>query len=151
MELFGISLVEYVEFVKNHPILSVLWVGCFGYVIWSQILIIKDKIKFIDFDYAVIEISRNGGAFVDIRKPEEFKAEHIHGALDIDSAQILNGKFSRLEKFKNNLIVIVSHTNDDILAYNCAKALKKDGYKNTFLLRGGMLDLQSKCIPLSKK
>jgi hypothetical protein len=56
-----------------------------------------------------------------------------------------------IEKFKNNLIVIVSHTNDDILAYNCAKALKKDGYKNTFLLRGGMLDLQSKCIPLSKK
>ena len=119
--------------------------------IWTQIIILKDRIGFIDFAKATLDINHNGGVFIDIRKPEEFKAGHIHGALDIAPEMLLSGNFSRITCNKDAKIVVVSHTNDDTQAYNCAKALKKSGYQNTFLLRGGMLDLQSSNIPLSKK
>lgn len=142
---------EYIEFAKNHYLLTIGWLICLGYVIWTQIIILKDRIGFIDFAKATLDINHNGGVFIDIRKPEEFKAGHIHGALDIDPEMLLSGNFSRITCNKDAKIVVVSHTNDDTQAYNCAKALKKSGYQNTFLLRGGMLDLQSSNIPLSKK
>ncbi|MDD6177568.1 MAG: rhodanese-like domain-containing protein [Succinivibrionaceae bacterium] len=150
-ETLGISSEELINFAKNHYIVVAAWFICLGYVLWCQIMLWKDRIGYVDFNQATIDISHNGGAFVDIRKNEEFKKGHLNGAIDLEPSQILSGNVARLEKFKSNKIVVVSHTNDDTEAYNCAKALKKLGYQNTFLLRGGMLDLISQNIPLSKK
>lgn len=151
MESLGISLEDIIAFAKVHYYITGGWIICFGYLIWLQFTIMIDGVKFVNFNKATTMVNHEGAAFVDIRANEEYKKEHIYGSLDIPATDILGGVLTRLEKYKDCGVVIVSQNNDDIQAYNCAKALKKAGYKNTFLLTGGILDLKNSNVPLTRK
>jgi rhodanese-related sulfurtransferase len=151
MESLGISLAEIIAFAKLHYLIAGGWLVCLGYIIWLQINIIVDGIRFIDFNNATTMVNHDGATFVDIRSKEDFSKEHIHGSLDVLASDILEGMHTRIEKYKKHGIIVVSQNNDDTQSYNCAKVLKKAGYKNTFLLTGGILELKNNNIPLTRK
>ncbi len=144
-------LAELLAFSKNHFIIVGGWVFCFGYLIYAQIVVMIDRLKYANFADATNMVNHQNGVFVDIRAHDEFQKGHLAGAVELAVLDIQEAKVARIEKYKSAPVIVVGTRGDDNDTYNCAKALKKAGYLNTFILTGGMLDIQSSNIPLTKK
>ncbi len=142
---------EIQEFITNHYIMTAIWIIILGYLIWLQINIIVDGIKSVDANKMATLVNHNGAGVIDIRKAEDFRNGHIPGSISVAVSEIEKKNFAAIEKFKNNGIIIVGKTFDDPEAYNCAKLLKKEGYKDTFTLEGGILDWNSRGMPTTKR
>ena len=85
---------------------------------------------------------RNSGikaTLIDVREPEELISDlgQIDGVLNIPIGS-LSGKLSELEQYKNDYIVVVCRSG--ARATTGAQILKKSGFNNVKVLKGGMLD-----------
>ncbi len=138
---------ELVTFATNHFIMTMIWVLGFGYLIWLQINIMIDGIKSVDHNKMAYLMNSKGMGIVDIRSGEEYRKGHIPGSVSVEVSEIEKQNFSLIEKYRNSGVVIVGKTYGDSEAYNCAKVLKKNGFKNTFLLDGGILDWNGSGLP----
>ena len=54
-------------------------------------------------------------------------------------------------EFADKGVVIIGKDLDDPVAYNAACLLKKAGYKNPVILKGGMVDWVGRGLPVVKK
>lgn len=138
---------ELMNFATNHFLMTIIWVMGFGYLIWLQINIMIDGIKSVDHNKMAFLMNSQGVGIVDIRSSDDYKKGHIPGSVSVTVSEIEKQNFSLIEKYRNAGVVIVGKTYGDTEAYNCAKVLKKNGFKNTFLLDGGILDWNGSGLP----
>jgi len=66
----------------------------------------------------------NGAVIVDVRTPEEFKAKHVEGAINLPIEEIMKGHLQKLPKDKE--IVVYCRTGSRSSA--SAKVLKEEGW-----------------------
>jgi phage shock protein E len=91
--------------------------------------------------------SNNAPFIIDARTPMEFKRGHIPGAVNAPSIKILL-KRAQLPKDKNTeMVIYCEHGQRGTLA---KKLLESNGYHNTTLLAGHLLDWKKVGLPLEK-
>jgi len=71
------------------------------------------------------EAVKNGAIIVDVRTPQEFKAKHVKGAINLPVEEIMKGHLQKLPK--NKEVVVYCRTGSRSSA--SAKILKEKGWK----------------------
>ncbi|KXT73758.1 Rhodanese-like domain protein [Streptococcus sp. DD10] len=109
-------------------------VGWMGYNYWR----IRKAAKIVDNETFAGLI--RSGQLVDLRTPEEFRRKHILGARNIQGAQ-LKDSLAALRKDKPVLIYENSRSQ---LVSNAALLLRKNGYKEIYILDFGINEWNGK-------
>jgi len=82
--------------------------------------------------------------FVDIRKEEDYQAEHIRNAIHIPLEELGN-KLGRIERYKNEPVVLVCENGKR--SSRATATLKKAGFSNVCSIEGGMKSWISDGMP----
>ena len=117
---------QYIEFISNHPILSLAWVGIVFLIVSGWVKSKFSSIRQIDPQQLTLLINRENAQVVDIRPQKEFVAGHISGAEHLSPENAKKSDFSGLEKFKSKPIILVCTTG--MTAQGTASAMHKAGF-----------------------
>ncbi len=142
---------EVVTFFTNHQIASIVFVVLVLYLVWIQITIWKNGIKSVDAGMASMLCNHSGYGLLDVRLKADYAAGHLSGAYEVSVDDFKAGNFGVASKFADKGVVIIGKDLDDPVAYNAACLLKKAGYKNPVILKGGMVDWVGRGLPVVKK
>ena len=82
----------------------------------------------------IIKVNKNT-ILLDVRSPQEFKEEHLKGAINIPLYELEQCYSSKL---KNKETIIVVYCKSGIRSKNAIKKLKKYGFKNLYNLKDGI-------------
>lgn len=96
---------------------------------------------------AVQLINRRDAVVIDVRDAGEYAAGHVAGAKHIPETQ-LAGRLKELEKFKARPIIVSCRTGSR--AGSAGAILRKQGFGEVFVLRGGIAAWQQAGMPLEK-
>jgi len=136
---------QYIEFVSNHPILSLAWVAIAFLIVSGAIKSKFSAIRQINPQQLTLLINREDGQVVDMRGQKEFKTGHIAGAVHLNPEKAKESDFSTLEKYKSKPIIVVCAAG--MTASGVAIAMHKAGYEQVYVLSGGMGAWQSASLP----
>lgn len=129
------------EFISNHLLL----VGAFSTVLVLTILNewqhSFSNANSLEPAQAVLAINRNNARVLDIRSKEQFDKGHIINS-KLSASDI--AKNSNLNK-KNHFIVVCEN---GLKATTLATAMKKDGFENVAVLKGGIQAWNEDNLPL---
>jgi rhodanese-related sulfurtransferase len=143
------AVVQFVEFVGNHYILSFIWAGLLGAVVVSVLKTLFSPVKAISPQQLTQLVNRQDGVVVDIRNKSDFDKGHIAGALNVAMEQIQKKDFALLEKQQSKPIIVVC--NAGMTASGVSSTLFKNGFTNVSLLQGGMNTWIGASLPVTKK
>ncbi len=104
-------------------------------------------IKSIGPMQAVQLVNREGGLFLDVCQPEEFKAGHIPNARNVPLSA-LPEQLKQLEKFKDKPVVISCRSGNR--SVKGAVILRKHGFQTVYSLAGGLIGWQRENLPVEK-
>ncbi len=138
---------QLLDFIGNHPYLSVAWVAVLAMLIHS---FIKGAggIKLISTHEATLLMNKDNAVAIDIRNEADFKKGHILGARHISIEKIKANEVAELEKQKQVPIIVVCTTGTT--AQSAAAMLKKQGFEALHILKGGMSEWQNAKLPTVK-
>lgn len=137
---------EYIDFIQNNMILSLVWVGLVIAIIMSFIKSATAAYKEISPAELTQFINKDEGVAIDIRTKDEFKQGHITGSVHILPSDIKSGSVPSLEKYKSSPITVVCKTGTT--AQENANLLAKAGYEQVYVLRGGLVSWTEAKMPL---
>lgn len=141
-------MAQFIEFVTNHPLLSLAWVVIFLLIVGGWIKAKFSAIRQVSPTELTMLVNRQDGVVVDIRSEDEFKKGHITGARQITASQIAEQKLAGLEKQKDAPIIVVCQAG--MTAQKSAAVLAKQGFTNVAVLQGGMGAWSSASLPVVK-
>ena len=98
---------ELVSFVGRHPIISLLWAITLGYTVYYQIVIWRDGLKLLNSKNAIEMYNHDKAVLVDVRDIGEYSNGHLAGSVSVSSKDLLELKFSQVERFKDKTVVVV--------------------------------------------
>lgn len=136
---------QLVEFAGNHPVLFLALGVILGLLSYS--LLVGNKGS-VDPLTATTKINREDAVILDIRPVADFSKGHIINAINVP----INGfskQIGSLEKYKERPI-IVSCRSGSQSSHACSQ-LRKQGFKEVFNLRGGLLAWQNSNLPMTRK
>ncbi|WP_199610402.1 rhodanese-like domain-containing protein [Flocculibacter collagenilyticus] len=140
---------QFIEFIGNHYILSIIWVVLFFSVLFSWIKGKFSQISAVSTQQLTLLVNKEDGVVVDIRSADEFKKGHIAGAKHVPLTKIQQNELAKLENHKSNPIIVVC--NAGMSAAGAANTLFKTGFTNVHLLQGGMNAWINAGLPVAKK
>ncbi|MAD75805.1 MAG: rhodanese-like domain-containing protein [Rheinheimera sp.] len=141
-------MAQFIEFVTNHPLLSLAWVVIFLIIVGGWIKARFSAIRQVSPTELTMLVNRQDGVVLDIRGEEEFKKGHIAGARHITASQISEQKLNGLEKQKDAPIIVVCQSG--MSAPKSAAELTKQGFSNVSVLQGGMGAWSGASLPVVK-
>jgi len=136
---------QYIEFISNHPVLSIIWLALVAMLISSWFKSKFSAIRQINPQQLTLLINREDGQVVDMRAQKEFNSGRIAGATHLNPEKAKQSDFSSLEKFKSKPIILVCTTG--MTASGIATAMHKAGSERVYVLAGGMGSWQSASLP----
>jgi len=139
---------QLVEFAKDQLLLTGLWVGLVVMLIYSFVSPMLSKTKRVNNHQATLLINKEDAIVLDIRAPKDFKAGHIIGAKQLKPEEIREGNFAKLEKNKEQPIIVVCAMGNT--ATGTATKMAKAGFSNVYVLSGGMGAWQGASLPINK-
>ena len=96
--------------------------------------------------HELINLNNQGLAkLVDIRKSDEFNAGHIAGAINIPFADFEKRHYELPNKKDLSIILVCEMGNQ---SGNAGEILQKSGFKNSFILSGGISEWRHNNLPL---
>jgi len=104
-------------------------------------------VKEIGTSEALQLINHKNALVLDVREPDEFKSGHILNAKNIPLGK-LKERIGELERHRDQPVVVVCRTSNRSNA-GCAQ-LKKQGFTQAYLLRGGVVAWGKADLPLEK-
>lgn len=136
------EIIEMTQFLlDNIVLLIVVVVAALGLLIptinsrrYGPELLPQDAVRLINHKQAQL---------VDVRKPAEFKRGHISGAVNIPS-DVIQGKLDRLDR--NRPVILVDGMGSS--SRTCARLLRGIGFKEVFVLEGGLVSWTKENLPL---
>ncbi|WP_333608838.1 rhodanese-like domain-containing protein [Arsukibacterium sp.] len=141
-------MAQYIEFISNNPILSLLWLVIFVLLIGSWIKARLSPITQLSPTQLTLLVNREDATVLDIRGIEDYKKGHITGARHADSAELQKQAPADLEKQKDAPIIVVCQVG--MTAQKAAAALMKQGFTKVSVLQGGMGAWTSASLPVVK-
>lgn len=138
---------QYIEFIGNHPVLSLIWIGLVFAIVLGWVKSQFSAIKQISTQELTHLVNREEGKVVDIRPLKDFNQSHIAGSLHLLSEKAKQNDFVGIEKHKENPIILVCVTG--MTANSVAPQFVKAGFTNVSILRGGINAWQNASLPLT--
>ncbi len=138
---------QYIEFVGNHPILSLIWVGLVFAIVMGWVKARFSAIAQISPQQLTHLVNREEGKVVDIRSLKEFNQGHIAGAIHLAGEKAKQKEFTSIEKFKDSPIILVCVSG--MTASGVANELSKAGFSQVNVLSGGIGAWQNASLPLT--
>lgn len=96
---------------------------------------------------AAFERQASGELLLDIRELDEYKEYHIPGSISIPYGR-LKSRMAELESYKGKTIMVIDHSG--LRAPRAWEQLKKAGYAQVRIVKGGILEWQAAGLPLEK-
>lgn len=140
---------QIIQFISNHPILCLAWIGLFIAVIYLTIKMWLSKVKEATTNQAVDLINRENGIVVDIRNHDQFKKGHIAGAYNILPVDIRTGNIHTINKFKSSPVIVTCE--NGLESVKIANELTKSGFEHIYVLKDGLAGWRGQNLPLVKK
>ena len=140
---------EYIDFAIRHEMLVLAWVGLATAIVATAVKAAFSPVKQIDHQTAVTLINRQDALVVDVRAQDEFARGHITNSHHIPLAQIEQGNTTEIDKHKEKPVIVVCETG--ARAETAASKLVKAGFKQVYLLRGGLTQWRAGNLPVTKK
>lgn len=135
------------EFVANHTVLVVGFMGVLSALIWNLVTDPGGK-NAVDATAATAMINHENAVVLDVRSMAEFKDGHIVNAINIP-INGLGNNLKQLEKHRNRPVVTVCRSGSRSGA--ACSLLRKHGFENVKNLRGGMLAWENASLPVKRK
>ena len=135
------------EFIGNHPILILAFVGTLGALIASEISRRLNGMKSVGPTQATRLSNRENAVFLDTRDDREYSDGHIPEAIHIPLKQ-LPERVTELEKYKK--FPIIAYCRSGNRSGSTGSILKKHGFESVYNLGGGIAAWQSANLPVSK-
>lgn len=142
---------ELTGFISRHLMMCGAWIAVLVLLIVVQIRIMTAKVQKASSAIAIMMVNKQEGLFVDVRPADRFGQGHIAHAVNVTSADIKEGRFQRIERYKDKPVILVGKDKFDSDCFNSARTLKKSGYSNVFILEGGIAEWSNQNLPLSTK
>jgi len=136
------------EFIGNHPILILAFVGTLGALFASEIARRLSGMKSVGPAQATRLSNRENAVFLDTREEREYSDGHIPEALHIPLKQ-LPERIAELNKYKE--LPIITYCRSGNRSSSAGNVLKKHGFESVYNLGGGIAAWQSASLPVSKK
>jgi rhodanese-related sulfurtransferase len=140
---------DVMEFVGNHTLMSVAWLGLLGAIIYSFFQSATSKVKSVSNHEATMLINKQDAVVIDVRTADEFKKGHIAGAHHIPLTQIQANNFTPIEKFKATPTIVVCESG--MRSGTAGKAMVKAGFTPVYSLSGGMGEWTASKLPVTRK
>ncbi|MCD6046218.1 MAG: yibN [Gammaproteobacteria bacterium] len=137
----------YIEFAKSHWVLSLAMLVVLAALAVNEIVIRMRGLSKISTQTLVNLVNREEALVLDLRSVEEFKAGHIAGAKQVDSAKLAT-KIENLLKDKSHPVILVCAHGQKSLSY--AQQVEKLGYQRVYYLAQGMAAWRQDNLPLVK-
>lgn len=141
-------MAQFIEFVTNHPMLSLAWVIILVLIVGGWLKARFSTIRQVSPTELTMLVNRQDGVVVDIRSEDDYKKGHIAGARQLSASQINEQKLAGLEKQKDAPIIVVCQAG--ISAQKSAAVLAKQGFTNVAVLQGGMGTWTGASLPVIK-
>lgn len=109
----------------------------------------RDGLQALSAQAAIIQVSRDNGAYLDLRSAAEYTAGHIPLAHHLPADKI-EEKSKSFEKWQKKTVVVVCQTGGAI-SKKAVKTLQDKGFEKVFWLAGGMSMWTGENLPLSTK
>lgn len=137
---------EYIDFIQNNMILSLVWVGIVIALIANIYKSATAAYKEITAQQVTHMINKEEGIVVDIRSKDEFRKGHITDAVHILPSEIKAGNLGSLASKKSQPVIVVCKTGQT--AQESANELAKAGFENVNLLKNGLVAWSEANLPL---
>ena len=137
-----------IEFIGNHPVLILAFVGTLGALLFSEISRRLSGMKAVDPVQATQLSNRENAVFLDIREDGEYKNGHIPESIHIPIRQ-LPDRIAELNKHKE--CPVIAYCRSGSRSNGAGSILKKNGFENVYNLSGGIHAWQKASLPLSRK
>lgn len=135
-------MVQFIEFIGNHLVLSSLWLVAFGAIVFYHQ---RTGSKGVGPQQAVMLINRSDAIVVDVRDKKEFESGHIVDSIHIPLAK-LDQRVTELKKYQDKPVIVVcklgQHSGD------AAKKIQAAGHEQVFKLSGGVTEWKAQSMPL---
>ncbi|AAM83671.1 rhodanese-like domain-containing protein [Yersinia pestis] len=141
-------LQEIMQFISQHPILSLAWVLLFGAVVFTSFKNSLSKVKEVTRGEATRLINKEDAVVVDIRTREDYRKGHIANSINLIPSDIKNGNLGELEKHKTQPIIVVCAMGTTSRA--SADMLSKAGFERVFTLKEGISGWSGENLPLAR-
>ncbi len=122
------------EFVVNHWILWVLFIGILAFLIASVVSGGMNSATPLTTAQAVQIVNQQKGIFIDVRDKKAFEKEHIADAINIPIATLSTDTSAIKDKKKP--VILVPALGQNI--HTAVKQLQQDGVTDVYLLKGGI-------------
>lgn len=136
-------------FAANHTIMVVAWVALLIAVLLNFYKGATSKIKVVDNAKATQLINTQDAVVLDLRSDDEFRKGHIIDSLHLLPSDVKAGKTTAIDKYKERAIVVVD--NNGFTVQSLANQLAKQGFKQVYALKEGILGWKTANLPLVKK
>ncbi|MEE2024011.1 MULTISPECIES: rhodanese-like domain-containing protein [Alkalimonas] len=137
---------QWIEFIGNNLILSLIWAALAFMLIFGMIKARLSNIKLVSPTELTMLVNRQNAAVLDIRPEADYTKGHITAAKHLPLDDIIQGKAKGLEKLKANPIIVVCQAG--ISAQKAAAALAKQGCSEVRVLQGGMNSWLGASLPV---
>lgn len=131
------------NFIRDNIFLICVALYCIGALVWPYIR----KGAKISNSQATKIINKGKTAIIDIRDQKQYQAGHILNAVHVPLPS-LQDRIPKLEKFKGQPIIIVDESGKE--SDKAASILKKEGFSQINVLRGGMSSWVGEGLPITK-
>ncbi|WP_070970544.1 rhodanese-like domain-containing protein [Vibrio sonorensis] len=137
---------EYIDFIQQNMILSLVWIGLFVALIMNVVKSATSAYKEITANQVTQLMNHENGVVVDIRSKDEYRKGHITDAVHILPSEIKAGNFGSLENRKADPIIVVCKTGQT--AQESANLLAKAGFEKVHMLKNGLVAWSEANMPL---
>lgn len=131
------------NFIRDNIFLICVALYCIGALAWPYIR----KGAKITNSQATKIINKGKTAIIDIRDQKQYQAGHILNAIHVPFSN-LEQRVSKLEKFKGQPVIIVDESGKE--SDKAAAILKKEGFSQVNILKGGMSSWVDEGLPVTK-
>lgn len=134
-------MVNSMEFISNHPVLSVALFIFIYLIISFEIKNFTKKYESINCNDLVLKINENNIIILDTREKSDFKKGHISNATNYDMSS--NEKLEHIE--------VVIYDKDEMTSVNNAEKISKNNIAKVIYLQGGVQSWIENNLPLVEK
>lgn len=139
---------QMIEFASDNLILAGIWAALVIMLLYSFLSPMLSKFARVDNHQATLLMNKEDAIVLDIRPQKDFQNGHIIGSRQIKAEEVKAGNFSKLEKHKDQPIIVVCAMGN--LAAGTASKMVKEGFTKVNVLSGGMGAWTGASLPVTK-
>lgn len=137
---------EIIQFIRNHSMLSLVWVILLGIVIFTNCKNWFSKLSEIACSEAIHLINKENAVIIDLRDKDDYCNGHIVNSLNLSAVKIKSGNLYELEK--NKYIPIIFVCANGSTSRDPAQTLLKAGFERVYVLKEGISGWSRGNLPL---